>query len=128
MPNPNLDPSFSSDAAYDPNDIVADPKNLFARAVTLISGQNVVRGAVLGKITAGGKYNLSLSAAADGSQTPVAIAAQDMDASGGDKTIQVYLTGDFKASKLTYGTAHTKATLFEQLAARGIKLHDDQLY
>lgn len=128
MPNPNLDPSFSSDSPYDPNDIVADPKSLFARAVTLVSGQNVVRGAVLGKITAGGKYNLSLSAAADGSQTPVAIAAQDMDASGGDKTIQVFLRGDFKASKLTYGASHTKATLFEALAARGICLHDDQIY
>lgn len=128
MPNPNLDPSFSSDAAYDPNDIIADPKNLFARAVTLASGQNLVRGAVLGKITAGGNYTLSLSAAGDGSQTPVAVLAQDMDASGGAKTVQVYLRGDFKASKLTYGTAHTKATVFEGLAARGIALHDDQIY
>lgn len=128
MSIPDLIPGFSADSAYDPNDIIADPKNLFARAVTLVSGQNVVRGAVLGKITSGGKYNLSLSAASDGSQTPVAIAAQDMDASGGDKTIQVYLRGDFKASKLTYGTAHTKATVFEALAARGICLHDDQIY
>lgn len=121
-------PGFSSESAYDPNDIIADAKNLFTRSVTLVSGQNVARGAVLGKITSGGKYNLSLSAASDGSQTPVAIAAEAVDASGGDKTIMVHLRGDFKASKLTYGTAHTKATLFEALAARGICLHDDQAY
>jgi hypothetical protein len=125
---PDITPGFSSETAYDPNDIVADSKDLFAREVTLVSGQNVVRGAVLGKITTGGKYALSLSAGSDGSQTPVAIAAQDVDASGGDKKIQAFFSGDFKASKLTYGTAHTKATVYEALAARGIKLHDDQLY
>lgn len=128
MSIPNLDPGFASEAAYDPNDIIADAKNLFTRSVILVSGQNVIRGTVLGKITTGGKYNKSLSAAEDGSAVPVAIAAQDMDASGGDKTIMVFLRGDFKASKLTYGTAHTKATLFEALAARGICLHDDQIY
>lgn len=128
MSNPVSGPSFSSEAAFDPNDIIADAKNLFTRSVTLVSGENVVRGTVLGKITTGGKYNKSLSAASDGSQTPVAIAAEDMDASGGDKTIMVYLNGDFKASKLTYGASHTKTTLFEQLARIGIRLHDDQIY
>lgn len=128
MSIPDITPGFSSDAAYDPNDIIADPKNLFARGVTLLADQVVTRGTVLGKITSGGKYVKSLSASSDGSQTPVAIAAQDMDATGADKTIQVFLRGDFKASKLTYGTAHTKTTLFEALAARGICLHDDQIY
>lgn len=121
-------PGFSAESAYDPNDIIADSKNLFTRSVTLLADQVVTRGTVLGKITSGGKYVKSLSASSDGSQTPVAIAAEDKDATGADKTIMVYLSGDFKASELTYGTAHTKATLFEQLARIGIKLHDDQIY
>lgn len=125
---PNLNPGASSDAAYDPNDILADAEGLFTREVTLVSGQNVVRGAVLGKITSGGKYALALSASSDGSQTPVAIAAQDIDASGGDKKIQVHLAGKFKASKLTFGTGVTAANSFEALAKIGIELVSEQLY
>lgn len=128
MPTLDITPGFASEAAYDPNDIVADAKDLFARKFTLISGQNVQRGAVVGQITASGKLNLSLSAANDGSQAPMGIVVDAVDASGGDKDVWVYIAGDFKASKLTYGTAHTKATVFAALAARGIKLHDDQLY
>ena len=39
MPNPDLQPGFSSDSAYDPNDIVADPKDLFARGIKLHDDQ-----------------------------------------------------------------------------------------
>lgn len=121
-------PGFSSESAYDPNGFIADTKNLFARSVTLVSGQNVAAGAVLGKISTGGKYALSLSAAEDGSQTPVAIAAEAVDASGGDKTIMVYLNGDFRPSKLTFGTGHTAASTFEALAKIGIRLRAEQAY
>ena len=62
---------------------------------TLISGQNLTRGAVLGKITASGKYTLSLSASGDGSQTPTAILAKDTDATSGDVETTVYLTGEY---------------------------------
>lgn len=128
MTNPVPLPGASSESSLDVNDIIADARNIFTRSVTLVSGQNVVRGAVLGKITSGGKYNLSLSGAGDGSNTPVAIAAEDMDASGGDKTIQVYLRGDFKENMLTFGTAHTAASTFEALARIGICLHKVGLY
>lgn len=128
MSVPNLNPGFASDGAYDPNDILVDSEGLLTREVTLVSGQNVVRGAVLGKITTGGKYTLSLSAAGDGSNTPVAIAAQDVDATGGDKKIQVYLSGKFRPKKLTFGTAHTEASTFEALSRIGIKLVSEQAY
>jgi hypothetical protein len=89
---------------------------------TLITGQNLARGAVLGKITASGKLNLSLSAAADGSQTPFAILAAATDASGGDKTCPIYLSGEFNQTALTIGTAHTAATIKDGLRAKGIFL------
>ena len=50
--------------------------------VTIASGENLTRGAVLGKVTANGKYVLSASAAVDGSEDPVAVLAEDTDASG----------------------------------------------
>lgn len=120
-------PGFTSESAYDPNDIFASDHDVFTASLTLVSGQNVTRGTVLGQITSGGKLNKSLSAASDGSQTPMAIAAEDKDASGGDKTILVYLAGGFKAGRLTFGTAHTAASTRVALAQKGIYLYDEQI-
>ena len=64
--------SYSS-SAFSPDKLIAGDMPLRSRPITLISGENLTRGAVLGKITSGGKYNLSLSAAGDGSETPDAI-------------------------------------------------------
>lgn len=91
-------------------------------SVTLISGQNLARGAVLGRITASGKYTLSLSASSDGSQTPVAILADAVDASGGDKAAPVYLTGEINSAALTFGTGHTAASAKPGLRALGLFL------
>jgi hypothetical protein len=114
--------SFAS-TAYTPDKLIAGNAHLLvSRKVTLISGQNLVRGAVLGKITASGKYNLSLSGASDGSQTPDLILAEDCDASGGDKEALCYARGDFNETALTLGTAHTAASIREGLRAKGITL------
>lgn len=127
-PIPDVTPGFSSEAAYDPNDVLVDSEGILTREVTLVSGQNVARGAVLGKITTGGKYKLSASADSDGSQTPVAIAMQAIDATGGDKKISVYLNAKVRPSKLIFGTGHTAASTFEALAKVGIQLVSEQLY
>jgi hypothetical protein len=117
--------SFSSaSASYDK--LIADATHLLSRKVTVISGQNVVRGAVLGKITASGKYNLSLSAAVNGSETPDLILAEDCDASGGDKEAVAYEAGVFNVNALTIGTAHTAASIQEGLRAKGIHFHTAQ--
>ena len=113
---------FSSDT-YNPDRLVAgDPGQALPRKITLITGQNLVRGAVLGKITASGKYNLSLSAAVDGSQTPDAILAEDCDATAADKETVAYFTGPFNQSRVTLGAAHTVDTIREGLRAKGIHL------
>jgi hypothetical protein len=70
---------------------------------TVVSGQNLSRGAVLGKITASGKYTLCDSTAEDGSQAPVCILAEDCDASAGDVNAEVILSGAFNESQLTFG-------------------------
>lgn len=104
------------------NLIAGNAHLLVARKVTIISGQNVVRGTVLGKITASGKYNKSLSAAADGSQTPDLILAENCDATSADKTALAYARGDFADIALTLGTAHTVASITEGLRAKGITI------
>ncbi len=126
--NPINLPSMSSEAAPDPNDILADTRNIFTRTVKLLSGQNVERGAALGRVTASGRYKWSASADGDGSQTITVIAAEDMDATGGDKDIMVHLRGDFKENMIKFNTGHSATSTFEALAARGICLHKVGLY
>lgn len=95
---------------------------LVGRKITVAAGQNLVRGAVLGKVTATGKYLLSLSAAADGSQTPDLILAEDCNAAAADKSVLAYARGDFNSRALTLGAAHTVASITEGLRAKGITL------
>lgn len=112
---------FSS-TSYTPDKLLAGDMPLAAKKVTILTGQNLTRGAVLGKITSGGKYILSLSAAVDGSQTPDAILAHDVDATAADKEAEVYTRGDFNENALTIGTAHTADSIREGLRAKGIHL------
>lgn len=90
------------------------------KKVTIISGQNLSEGALLGAITTSGKYNLSLQAAADGSQTPVAVLAHAVDATSGDKEAIVYLTGEFNSAAMTFGTGHTASSV--QAALRDLSI------
>lgn len=91
------------------------------RKVTLVAG-TYVRGALLGQITTGGKYNLSLSAASDGSQTPKAVLAEDLVlAADGDAII--YISGDFNQHVMTFGTGHTADSVREGLRDLNIYLH-----
>ncbi|MEL6700848.1 MAG: head decoration protein [Pseudomonadota bacterium] len=77
----------------------------------LESGQDLTRGAVLGRKATGGKLVLSLAAANDGSEKPIAILADDVDASSGDITCAAYVAGEFFASECTLGAGHTVASV-----------------
>lgn len=109
-------------STFDPTGIVAGDHPLTHEAVTIASGQTLVRGAVVGRITDSGKYILSLSGASDGSQTPVGVLAADCDASGGDKTAPVYFTGEFFVEKCTLGASHTITTVNAAWRAAGAAL------
>lgn len=87
---------------FNPVQFFAGPKEVTNKKEVLVSGQNLVRGAVLGRITASGKLTLSNNGASDGSQVPVAILAYDVDASGGDAVCQVYVSGEFNSDALTW--------------------------
>jgi len=119
----NTRATFATEGTYSPDALIAGNSDLLVgRKVTIISGQNLARGSMLGKITASGKYNLSLSGASDGSQTPDLILAEPADASAGDVTALAYARGDFISNALTLGASHTVASITEGLRAKGITL------
>lgn len=95
---------------YTPDKLLAGDYPVVTDIVTIASGQNLSRGALLGKITASGKYVLCDSGAADGSQAPVAILAEDCDASGGDAQAVVYLSGAFNENAVTFGGSDSADT------------------
>lgn len=118
-----MNASFTTEGAFTPDALIAGNHHLLVgRKVTILSGQNRKRGDVLGKITASSKHVLSLSASADGSQTPDAILAEDCDASTGDKQAMAYFRGDFNATAVTLGASHTVASITEGLRVKGIAL------
>lgn len=63
-----------------------EPQLSYCREVLVVNdtAQTLKVGAVLGKVTATGKYKLCLSAAADGSQTPAAVLIADVAGNSGD--------------------------------------------
>ena len=63
--------------------------------------KSYVVGTVLGKVTASGKYKISVQNAADGSQTPVAIVVAD--AFGTSAPVTIAATTDTKVLALTRG-------------------------
>jgi hypothetical protein len=109
-------PFFNSSAGtFTPDELIAGDAKIEAREGTILSGQNVLRGTVLGKITASGKYVKSLSASVDGSQVPNAILLEDVDATSADKVGAVALSGTFNENSLILGTAHTVASIRDAL-------------
>ena len=73
-----------------------------------------------------GKYVLSTAAATNGSENPVAILAEDANATSADVTTVAYLTGEFNSTAMTFGSGHTAASVKEALALRGIFLKTNQ--
>lgn len=118
--------SYSTTSFTPDNLIAGEFDDLVGEKITLLSGQNLTRGTVLGKVTASGKYKISLAADTIGSETPDLILAEDCDASGGDKSAIAYSRGDFNAQKLTIGTGHTIASIKEGLRVKNIILINSQ--
>ena len=87
--------------------LITEGPNTYSRdAVTVISGQTLTAGAVLGKITASGKVTLIAPAASDGSQTAFGILLDAVDASAADKAgTAIVRLAEIKADKLAWGSA-----------------------
>lgn len=91
--------------------------------VTIASG-TLTRGTVLGKVTSTGYYTESVATAVDGSQNPIAVLADDADATAGAVEAPVYQTGEFTGSRLIFDASWTLATVTAALRMASIFVRD----
>jgi len=107
MAIPSITSSTSSSSEF-----LASNEGVWRFGVTIASGQgSIVKGEVLGKITASGKYGPYDNAAVDGRETAVCIAAENVDATSGDQLCQAVFSGAAYESKLTGLDANGKTDL-----------------
>lgn len=117
-----MNPAFKAEGTYRSDALIAGDHPTRTIGVSVKSGENLTRGALLG--TDGTDYLLSLSGASDGSEDPVAILGEDVDASEGAVDSFAYVAGDFNVEAMTFGTAHTADSVRDALHARSIYLHN----
>lgn len=117
---------FTDQGEYKPCNLIAGEYPRIERIITIASGSALTKGSVLGRITASGKFILSESDATDGSETPDAILAEDVDASAEDKQAVVYFSGEFNENALTLGTGHTLESVRAGLRSKSIFLRSNQ--
>ena len=114
--------SFRTEGVFVPDALLAGPDGR-AEVITLAAGAGALkRGALLGKIAASAEFTLSLAAAADGSEVPVAVLAEDADATTAAVPVPAYYWGTFNQGAITFGEGHTADDLRDGLRARGIDL------
>lgn len=92
----------------------------------LLGGLTLLKGSVLGLITASNKLTLSASAAGDGSQNPIAVLDRDLatfdtdGVTGLDTNFDVMVNGAvLNPAALVLGTGMTTAAVITALLARG---------
>lgn len=104
--------------------------NYTRESVTLLAGTNYPLGAVLGVVTASGKYTLSPATGTDGSEVAVAVLIEAVDASSADATGLVLIRGPALLSKAalvvdaSVDDAAKLATKHAELVALGLVPRD----
>lgn len=126
----DFNPSFNDAGSLSQDQLIAGDHPIRTAGVTIASGAGVLtRGTLLGMVTATGKYVISAAEddqgdpIADGSETPVVILGEDVDASAADVDTWAYIAGDFNENQMTFGTGHTADSVRDGLRGRSIYLH-----
>lgn len=117
---------FTDQGEYKPCNLIAGEYPRIERIITIASGSALTKGSVLGRVTASGKFILSEGDATDGSETPDAILAEDVDASEEDKQAVVYFSGEFNETALTLGNGHTLESIRAGLRSKSLFLRKNQ--
>lgn len=104
--------------------ILSEGESISREKVTLISGQNLKVGAVLGLITASGKYTLHDAGASDGSEAAAAVLLVDTNATSADaSTLILARLAEVKGDLLVWRagiSAPNKAAAIVALASKFI--------
>lgn len=117
---------FKDQGEYAPDNLLAGEYPRVERVVTIAAGADLAKGAVLGRITANGKFKLSASASLDGSQTPDAVLAEKANAADNDVQAVVYFSGEFNENALVLGAGHTLDSVRIALRAKNVYLRRNQ--
>ncbi|EMO4273031.1 head decoration protein [Klebsiella variicola] len=106
------------------------PDQLIAGTLQLVTDSGIItggtykRGTVLGMVTATGKYTLSVKTATDGSEKPVAILVDNVDASTADQNGGLYLMGEFNHNHIIFDNSWDIPALKTALRPLAIFLKD----
>ncbi|MCU7839766.1 MAG: head decoration protein [Candidatus Thiodiazotropha sp. (ex Troendleina suluensis)] len=92
----------SSVETYSNDNLIAGSAPIVTNDGVLASGQTLVRGAVVGRVTASGELVQCNPGAADGSEVPVGILVHPIDASAAAKNCQFYVGGEFHMNEMTW--------------------------
>lgn len=78
---------------------------------TIAAGANLVKGTIVGRITASGKLKAAVAASADGSQVPVGVLMEDAAAASADVKAVVGFAGVYVEANMTGLTAAYKLAM-----------------
>lgn len=108
---------------HTPDILVAGNFPQVTGSVVITAGEGELsRGAVLGRVTADGKYRLCNKANADGSQSARVVLADAVDATQEASGAPVYLTGQFNEAAVSFGGDSEVDDHKEELRELGIFL------
>ena len=108
---------------YSPDNLVLGDLPTISEDQTIVTGQDVVRGTLMGKITSGGKLTACDHTASDGSEGPYGVMIEDCDASSADVECGVYVFGHFDSASLTFGGSSTISDLKAAMRLVGLYVH-----
>jgi Bacteriophage lambda head decoration protein D len=126
MSLPGIAEGFTDQGSLTPDNFIAGEFPRISRLVIVTGGVVLPQGAVLGRITADGRYQLSDASASDGSEAPEVILAEPVDATITDVQAHVYFTGEFNAALLTLGAGHTLESVTNAFRQRSLFLRNNQ--
>ena len=109
--------SGKTDETFTQEQVVIGVSDVITRPETFKSGADVLALTVMGRITASGKLIKSVNTASDGSQTPVAIAVENVTAASADAVGPAYIAGEFNVDALVWDATYSTDAL--KLAAFG---------
>lgn len=96
-----------TDAYAGPVQIFAGDADVQTKSETLITGQNLVAGAVVARITASGKLTAWVAAGTLGAQIAVGVLVNDCNATSADVVCEIYTAGCFNTAYLGWNGATT---------------------
>jgi len=116
MTNPGMTvTTFTPDGRFASNDPAPWGRNL-----TIAADQDLSAGTVLADNGSGELVPVDSSSGTTSVQTPIAVLAVDVDASGGAKLQYVYEKGHFRDDFLTFGGSDDVSTHREAMRRRGM--------